>query len=118
MICSRLILSTSINDDSDDPMTALTPKIVRLNDAEFVGTIGFVGFVTDHRRSDDEGSETIQVGFVSLSIQLKTENGYFSYNGWRTTDVLPVGLLINSSVGGGTSIEAPSMEDWEKGRRR
>ena len=57
-------------------------------------------------------------GFVSLSIQLETENGYFRYNRWRTTDVLPVVLSINSPVGGGTSIEAPSMEVLEKGRRK
>ena len=57
-------------------------------------------------------------GFVSLSIQLETENGYFRYNWWRTTDVLPVVLSINSPVDGDTSIEAPSMEVWGKRRRK
>ena len=33
-------------------------------------------------------------------------------------NVFPVVLLVNSPVGGGTSIEAPSMEILEKGRRR
>ena len=57
-------------------------------------------------------------GFVSLSIQLETENGYFRYNGWHMTDVLPVVLSINSPVDGGTSIEAPSMEVLEKARKK
>ena len=57
-------------------------------------------------------------GFVSLSIQLETENGYFGYNQWHTTDVLLVVLSINSPIDGDTSIEAPSMEVWGKRRRK
>jgi hypothetical protein len=89
-----------------------------LDDVEFIGAIGFVRFATDRHRSDDEGSRLFGFGFVSLSIQLENENGYFRYNRWRTTDVLPVVLSINSPVGGGTSIEAPSMEVWGKRRRK
>ena len=57
-------------------------------------------------------------GFISLSIQLETENGYFRYNGWCTTDILPVVLSINLPIGSGTSIEAPSMEVLGKRRRK
>ena len=99
----------------------LTPEIVgsgRLNDAEFVGAIGFIRFMTDRHRSDDEDSRRFGFCFVSLSTQLENENEHFGYNDWHSTNVFPVVLPVNSSVGGGTSIEAPSMEVWEKGRRR
>ena len=99
----------------------MTPEIVgsgRLNDAEFVGAISFIRFMTDRHKSDDEDSRWFGFCFTSLSTQLKNENEHFGYNDWHSTNVFPVVLPVNSSVGGGTSIEAPSMEVWEKGRRR
>ena len=99
----------------------LTPEIVgsgRLNDVEFISAIGFVRFATDRHRLDDEDSRRFGFCFVSLSTQLENENEHFGYNDWHSTNVFPVALLVNSLVSGGTSIEAPSMEVLEKGRRR
>ena len=95
----------------------LTLEIVgsrTLNNAEFVGAIGFVRFATDHHRSDDEDLRRFGFCFVSLSTQLENENEHFGYNYWHSTNVFPVVLPINSPVDGGTSIEAPSMEVLEK----
>ena len=99
----------------------LTLEIVgsgRLNDTEFVGTIGFVRFAMDRHRSDDEDSRRFGFCFVSLFTQLENENEHFSYNYWLLTNVYPVVLPVNSLVGHSTSIEAPSMAVLEKGRRR
>ena len=99
----------------------MTPEIIgfeRSNDAEFVGTIDFVRFMTDRYRSNDEDSMPVWVGFISLFTQLENVNEHFNYNDWHSTNVLPVVLPVNSSVGCGTSIEAPSMEVFEKRRRK
>ena len=95
----------------------LTQEIVgsgRTNDAEFIGVIGFIRFTTDRHRSDDEDSRQFEFCFVSLSTQLENENEHFGYNDWHSTNIFPVVLPVNSSVGGGTSIEAPSMELGKK----
>ena len=99
----------------------LTLEIVgsgRSNDAEFVGTIVFVRFTTDRHRSDDEDSRQFGFGFVSLSTQLENVNEHFGYNDWHSTNIFPVVLPVKSPIGSDTSIEAPSMEVLEKGRRK
>ena len=99
----------------------LTPEIVgfgRTNDTKFVGAIGFVRFATDRHRSDDEDSRRFGFGFVSLSTQLENVNEHFGYNDWHSINVFPVVWPVNSPIGSGTSIEAPSMEVLGKRRRK
>ena len=59
----------------------------RSNDAEFVGAISFIRFVTDRHRSDDEDSRRFGFCFVSLSTRLENENEYFGYNDWLSTNI-------------------------------